>query len=45
MGYIPSWTAAGVIAVTHGIPEVIVAVIVVVVLVKAINRYFVQMRG
>ncbi|HHU33565.1 MAG TPA: ECF transporter S component [Clostridia bacterium] len=36
-GYLPSWSAAGVIVATHGIPEVIVAVVLVVVVVKTLK--------
>jgi uncharacterized membrane protein len=38
-GYIPSWGAAGAIVLTHGIPEVIVAVIIVAVIVKSLKKF------
>lgn len=38
-GYIPSWSAAGVIVLTHGLPEVIVAVILVVLIVKTLKTF------
>lgn len=39
-GYIPTWEAAGAIAVLHGTPEVIVAAILVVLLVKPLKAAF-----
>lgn len=38
-GYIPSWVIAGGIVVSHGLPEVIVAVIIVVLVVKATSKF------
>lgn len=38
-GYL-NWSAAGVIALTHGLPEMIVAIILVVVLVKAFQKRY-----
>jgi len=38
-GYIPTWSAAGVIVLTHGLPEVIVAVILVILVVKALKSF------
>jgi uncharacterized membrane protein len=37
-GYIPSWKVAGVIAITHGLPEVILAIVVTVSLARALSR-------
>lgn len=40
MGYIPRWSAAGVIALTHGTPELILAIVVTVSLVKAFKKNY-----
>lgn len=39
-GYIPQWSAAAVIALTHGIPEIIIAVVIMVILVKAVKKTY-----
>lgn len=38
-GYIPSWLVAGGVVVTHGLPEVVVAWVLVVILVKALFKF------
>ena len=38
-GYLPSWAAAGGIILTHGIPETVVAVILVTLVIKALKTF------
>lgn len=38
-GFLPDWRVAGMIVLTHGIPEVIVAAILIFFIYKAVNRY------
>lgn len=38
-GYLPSWAVAGGIVVTHGLPETVVAVIIVVLVIKAVKKF------
>ena len=37
-GYLPNWETAATIAVTHGIPEVIIAVLITVAIAKGIQK-------
>lgn len=44
-GYFPTWEAAGAVAVVHGTPEIIVATILVVILVKALSAFLPTAAG
>ena len=43
-GFFPDWRVAGMIVITHGLPEVLVAAILIYFIFKAVNRYLESAR-
>lgn len=43
-GFLPDWRVAGMVVVTHGFPEVVVAAVLIFFIYKAVNRYMESSR-